>query len=609
MNTTDISNLISLAPTDQGIIVVYFVLVTFIGLYFSRRASKGIANYFLGGKRIPWWVLGASGTASNIDMAGTMVVVSFFYAIGLQGIWVAMRGGIGLPLGIVMAFMGRWLQRSDVLTTAEWMTLRFGPGRGGNAARILSAASNLVVTVGFVVYFCKGTGKFLSLYLPFSPDTCAIVMMAMGLLYTAAAGLYGVVYTDLVQEVLMITTAVVVSYLAFSLPDLSALVASAGPEWIQLTPRWQADPMPWLADPTVYQMFGLTIFAWVSRGLLEGAGGFTGSYIPQRYYASRSEREAALLSAEWIILLVLRWTMIIGFALLGLKLSGQFPALATFLASDPEMTLPVVLGKALPTGFKGVAVAGLIAAAMSTFDSTINAGASYWVRDIYQRYISPEAEEKQLMRQSYAATLVIAVSSLLIALTIHNINEIWQWITGPLSAGLFAPIVLRWYWWRFNGEGFAIATGMGLLTAVFMKLFGSDLPLYVTFPLTSLISLVGGIVGSLLTRPSPEEAVKAFYAQVFPFGFWGPIRRALGQTHPSVVKADRENRLLLVNTPLAVVWHLSLFLVAIFFVLRRWQSVTTFLLVAAAASFVLFFTWYRTLPPNPVEADVAQPQP
>lgn len=599
MTTEQLRDLLGLSTADGVIIGLYFVTVVVAGLWLSKRAARGISDYFLGGKKIPWWVMGASGTASNLDMTGTMVIVSFFFASGLQGFWVAMRGGIGLPLGILMAFMGRWLQRSQVMTTAEWMVLRFGDGPGGNAARLLSAVSNLIYTVGFTVYFCKGTGKFLAIFLPFTPDQCAMLMVAIGLAYTMASGLYGVVYTDLIQEVLLIITAVLISYKAFTVPDHAHLIASAGPGWLDLTPAWTTEPMRWLGNPDVYHFFGLTIMFWILRGVLEGMGGFTGGYMPQRYYATGSERQAGLLTAEWIALLSLRWTMVIGLAVLGLHVAGQVPELAQVLAEDPEKTLPIVLGQVLPAGFKGVAVAGLLAAAMSTFDSTINAGASYWVKDIYQRFINPQAADKTLVYQSYGATAVMAVASLTVALLIHNINEIWSWITGPLSAGLFAPIVLRWYWWRLNGQGFAVATAVGLVAALGVKLIAPDLPLYLSFPLTSGLSLLGGVVGSLITRPTDSYVTRTFYQALRPFGLWGPVRRELGLDHASVTKALKETREILINTPLAMIWHLSLFLGAIHLVLRAWNRVGLLFAIALAATVVLYFTWYKKLPPEP----------
>ena len=119
-----------------------------------------------------------------------------------------------------------------------------------------------------------------------------------------------------------------------------------------------------------------------------------------------------------------------------------------------------------------------MAAAMSTFDSTVNAGAAYWVKDIYQTYLKPNSTEKELMLQSRLSSLVIVAIALLFSLTISNINEIWGWITMGIGAGMFIPQVIRWYWWRFNGYGFAIGTVFGMVSAIMTKIFASNIAEY-----------------------------------------------------------------------------------------------------------------------------------
>ena len=164
--------------------------------------------------------------------------------------------------------------------------------------------------------------------------------------------------------------------------------------------------------------------------------------------------------------------------------------------------LPTVIKHYIPTGVKGFLMAGLMAAAMSTFDSTVNAGAAYWVKDLYQTYLRPNATEKDLMFQGRVASLVIVALALLFSLTIRNINEIWGWITMGIGAGMFIPQVIRWYWWRFNGYGFATGTAFGMIAAVLTKAFGGPLPEYTSFLIASGSSLVGCLVGTFYTEPT-----------------------------------------------------------------------------------------------------------
>jgi Na+/proline symporter len=585
-----------MALVDNLIIIGYFVITIIAGVYFSKYASKGITDYFLGGRNIPWWALGMSGTASNFDMTGTMVITSFLFAIGLQGFWVSMRGGLGLPLGIMMVMMGKWLRRSNVMTNAEWMEFRFGKEKDGQAARLLSAVSNLVVTIAFLIYFVKGTGKFLSVFLPFSAATCSFIMVGFALFYTTLSGLYGVICTDVFQEIMILIVSIFIGIKAFAMPDHAQVLASAGDAWNSFVPQWTAGAMNWLSDPFIYRLFGLCIIFWVARGIFEGAGGFTGGYMTQRYYSAKNDREAGIMTAEWIILLFFRWALIIGAAFLGLALARDHASIARILASDPEKTIPVVIGYALPAGLRGLIVAGLIAAAMSTFDSTINAGAAYWVRDIYQRFLHPQATNKQLIRQSYLSTVILALISVALALAIHNIDEIWRWITGPLSAGLFAPIILRWYWWRFNGWGFAISTATGLIVSIFIKVINPDMPLYISFPITWMFSVVGGVAGALLTPATDTNVLKDFWEKIKPLGFWGKISRENNVlTNRSV---SRENHIDVLTSFFAIMWHVTGVCTVISLILHKWATMSITLACFAVLSGLMYVLWYRRLQPR-----------
>ncbi|MEO0409483.1 MAG: sodium:solute symporter [Cyanobacteria bacterium P01_A01_bin.135] len=583
-----------LSTIDKLIIGAYFVTVLIVGVYFSRLAAKGISNYFLGGRNIPWWALGLSGTASNFDMTGTMVIVSFFFAIGLQGFWVAMRGGMALPYAVLMVYMGKWLRRSQVMTTAEWMALRFGNGQAGQIARLLSAASNIIVTLSLLVYFIEGAAKFLAIYIPLSPTVCAILMIVVAVGYTATSGFYGVIYTDLVQEVLILAVSTYIGIRAFTLPTHSEALATATyPGWSSFWPQWQAAPMTWLADPLVYQAFGLCIIFWIARGLFEGTGGFSGGYTPQRFYATASDRDAGLMTATWILLLLFRWVLVIGSVVLGLELARTSPEVAQLLAADPEKTLPVVVSEAIPSGLRGMLVAGMVAAAMSTFDSTINAGVAYWVKDIYQTYLNPIASDRALLRQSYLGTVAFAVVAVALSLLVQNINDIWSWITGPLSAGLAAPIVMRWYWWRFNGYGFAIATATGLLASVGLRLVVPDLAFYLAFLVTLGLSALGGVVGSIATPPTEMETLETFWLRVRPFGAWGPVRQRLDRS--LVVQQQRANGRDVSMILVAVLWQVSSVVTVISLLLHLWGVLAVGAIAFGTLSAVLYFRWYRHL--------------
>jgi Na+/proline symporter len=291
--------------------------------------------------------------------------------------------------------------------------------------------------------------------------------------------------------------------------------------WTSMMPNWTLD-LPEASAYSIYNLFGIAILFYLIKVTIEGAGG-TSQYMIQRFFASRSDRESGLLSLFWTFLLSFRWPFIAAIAIMGVVLGTTEGVI-----KDPETVLPVVINQLVPIGLKGLLVAGLMAAAMSTFDSTVNAGAAYWVKDIYQTYINPQATEKQLMRHSRWSSVIIVILGLGFMLAINNINEIWGWITSSLGAGLLIPTLMRWYWWRMNGNGFALGTVFGLVAAVLQRLILPDIPEYYAFTIASVSSLVGMLIGTFSSKPTEEAVLFEFYKRTRPFGFWGPVRKKLG---------------------------------------------------------------------------------
>ncbi len=590
-----------LATIDLIIVLSFLLLVTVIGYVMSNVASKGLKDYFLGGRSIPWYVLGISTATSNFDMSGTMVIVSIVFALGYRGLLVELRGGAGITLAFLMVFLAKWLRRSRVMTSAEWMKIRFGNDRQGKLAHLLSAVANTLLSLGMIIYFAKGAGKFLTHFLPVSEFWCMAIMVGVGLFYTLMSGLYGVVFTDVIQMILLNITAIYITFKAFSLVPTVRSSFPAGFFGLDLSvpdtlgkPLLKSNPGEWEA---IFSFFGVCVFFWLMRSTLEGCGG-VGGYTDQRFFAARSEREAALLTMESIILSVFRWTMIAGLVVMGYHLLGEGGVFAKAIAQDSENVLPIVLGHLMPVGIRGIVIAGLIAAAMSTFDSTLNAGASYIVKDIYATYVNPKADHDRLMWASKVATAGLCVVGVGLALLIENINEIWGFITMGLGAGMYVPLFLRWFWPRFNGYGFAAGTAAGLVTAVAAKGFFT-LPLYHFFPLVVGVSLLFSVVAALATPPVSDDLLVDFWVQINPWGLWGEyIEKA--KEKGLVDETSRLRRLVeslndMVSLCFALPFQLACLLAAMSFVFHDWYKFAVFSSVALLCGTGLYFFWYRNL--------------
>ncbi len=569
---------------DYSIVGIYLIALILFGFYLRKKATQGMDEYFLGGRKIPWWILGISGMASNLDMTGTMVIISFFYIIGVKGFLIELRGGVCLAMAFFMIIIGKWHSRAGVMTVAEWMEFRFGKGRQGEIARLLSTIATVITTIGMVAYFFVGTGKFLSMFLPFSPLVCSLIMIAIALFYTALSGIYGVAYTDLIQSLLIGFATVFISIKAFLTVDFQTIQSMTSVGWTEVLPSWRMD-MP--SGYEIYNLFGLSVVFYFLKVFIEGFGGPQG-YMAQRYFSVKTDREAGLMSAFWTTLLSFRWPFIIAVALLGLTLGTK--------VQDPEMVLPMVLVYLIPTGIKGLVIAALIAAAMSTFDSTINAGASYLINDVYYKYMNPKATEKQLINASYVASTLIVVVGIIIGVITPTINTIWGWITMSLGAGMIIPLFVRWYWWRLNGYGFAIGTGAGIVGAILQKAFFPFWPEWAAFLVVSFISLAGMLIATLLTEATPKEVLENFYFKTRPFGFWGHIRKSFNQE--IILSVKKETRCDLISLVFAIPWHISLFLTPIHFVLHHWSRFYIFLAILIVSSIGLYFFWYKNLNKN-----------
>ncbi|MFN3871920.1 MAG: sodium:solute symporter family transporter [Ignavibacterium sp.] len=593
---------------DLIIVAAYLIIITAIGFYFEKRASTGIDSYFLGNRKIPWWALGASGMASNFDVSGTMINVALIYAFGAVGFFVEMRGGLVLIMAFLMIFMGKWTRRSKVMTLSEWMTYRFGDGIQGKSARIISAVSTLIITIAIVSYFAVGAGKFIGdvLRIPnyfglSSEFWAAAIIITFTTLYTVASGLQGVVWTDVFQGVIIFIMIIVICAIALTsanIPDTFTIsvplkdgsflpIETNRDSWTSILPSWELS-FPENSSYSIYNLFGIALLFYLIKVIIEGSAG-TGGYMAQRFFAARSDKEAGLLSLLWIFLLSFRWPFIAAIAMLGISYginSGE-------IISDPEKVLPTVIFNILPIGLKGLLVAGLMAAAMSTFSSLINSGASYWVRDIYQEFINPKANEKKLIIHSRVASLLIVLVGLFLASGIKSINEIWGWLTMGLGAGMIVPLLLRWYWWRMNGFGFTTGTVFGMGTAITQKLFYPDATEYLSFAILVLSSLSATVVGTLLTERTSNEVLINFYNSTRPFGFWKPIKSLLPAQMKS--KINSENKRDIIAVCFALPWQIVLFLTSMTLVLKRFDFFFYLVLILIILSAGLYYFWFRHL--------------
>jgi SSS family solute:Na+ symporter len=587
-----------LSLVDQLIVVLYLATIMAIGFAMKRKAAKGMSSYFLGGRQLPWWALAMSGSSSYFDITGTMWIVSTFIVLGLKGMWVHWLWGFPIT-AFYLAYMGRWIRSSDAMTGAEWMKTRFGDGKAGDIARLSYTLFAILTITALLGYGAIGMGKFGSIFLPFSPFVCAVLILGVTGLYVVAGGFHGIVRVEILQTVVLSAGAIIFAVIGYSHFDAARFNALVPDSWFNIAPVSSIPELTNAAVGSEYAVFGALTAVWVLKGFLLCLSGPEQLYDFQRFLAAKDERDASKLGALWGAIHTVRWCFAMAIAVMAIMGIGN-AALDEKLRADPETALPLIIGSMLPIGLVGFMLAALLSGFLATFSSTVNGGAAYLVKDVYQRYINPEADDKTLIRASYISSALLIVAGIIISYFGNSIAAAFTWIFGTLAAGILPPNILRWYWWRLNGYGYAAGVfgGMALSLGqiVYDSASGAPLPLYIGFPVIAAASTIITIAVSMLTEPTSIETLRNFYQKVQPWGFWGPARTAILKDTPQFTRRI-SFALEAFNTLVAMVAITSLYVSMLYLVLNRLTVGFALIATTLVCCVILYFTWYKTLPP------------
>jgi SSS family solute:Na+ symporter len=597
-----------LSTPDILVLVFYFVAMIAVGVYVTRRASRNLDSYFLGGKSMPWWLLGISNASAMWDITGTMWFVYILYAYGMKAVFLPWVWPIFNQI-FDAVYLSKWIRRSNARTGAEWITTRFGGGAAGELSRGIIVLFALISVVSFIGYEFQGIGKFCKVFLPWdlSPNTYAILLMSITAIYVVLGGMLSVVITDFAQFCLMALSALVIGAIAITKVDATMLDQVTPAGWRNLLFGWDIT-LNWttllpamnghIAREGIASMFGLFFTVMVFKGILVSMAGAAPNYDMQRILAAKNPREASLMSAIVSVCLVPRWILIGGITLLGLVfVTPEFRKMGDNI--DFETVLPFVINRFLPVGLVGVLLAGLLSSFMANFSATVNAGAAYLVNDIYKKYINPQADNRRLVKFSYLGSVLILGAGIVIGMYLKSITQITQWIVGGLYGGYTAANILKWYWWRFNGYGYFWGMLVGIVAALVVP---ATLPVIApsfhdptyAYPFILLFSFVGCIAGTLLTKPVQEDVLKNFYRSVRPWGFWKPIHALVAAEDPSFAENKNATRDLL-NCLVGIPWQLMLVTIPLYVIFRDVRGVVVSLIVLISTTIFLKKFWYDRL--------------
>jgi Na+/proline symporter len=592
-----------ISPIDLAIIVAYFAIAVTLGLLVARGRIKDIKAYFLGGNALPWWILGVSDASGMFDITGTMWLVYVLFVYGFKSVWMPWIWPTFNQV-FLFAYLSIWLRKSKVMTGAQWIETRFGTSTGARLSHISVVIFALVSVIGFIAYAFKGIGKFAAIFFPWhiSPDMYAVILMTLTAVYAVKGGMFSVVITEFLQFIVLTIASFTIGILA---------IATVTPEQIQnVVPQgWMTPFFGWTLDlnwtglidavntkilADGYSLFGLFFIMVLFQGILKSAAGPAPNYDMQRVLATRSPKEAAKMN--WFVNIVLmfpRYTMISGVTVLALVYySPQLHAMGSNI--DFETILPHIIRNLLPVGLVGLVLAGLMAAFMSNYAATINAAPAYVVNDIYKRFINPHAEERTYVRLSYITTVAFVIIGFAFGFIVESINQVTLWIVSALYGGYTASNILKWYWWRFNGHGYFWGMMAGIAASVILPFAFPEIPAITAFVPVFAVSLVGCIVGSLLTRPESDKVLMKFYMQVRPWGFWNPVIAKIHQFYPTFERNPFFRRDM-VNIVTGIVWQTSLMILPIAAVTRQFPILIGCAFCILVTSLILKFSWWNKL--------------
>lgn len=601
---------------DVALIVLYLIMMVVIGWYYRNKARQNKESYLMGGKKLPWYMLGLSDASDMFDISGTMWMVSLCFVYGLKSIWIPWLWPVFNQV-FNMMFLAKWLRRSNADTGAEWLATRFGlNGKGVKASHNIVVAFALIGCLGFLAYGFVGLGKFIEIfvpwdavqpYIPFYVPAAyvahfyGIIFTLFAMFYSILGGMHSIVLGDVIKYCIMTVGCLAIAIIAMTHMQGKELSVPEG--WHDPFFGWKLN-LDWSniipeankkIEEDGFGLFGIFFMMMLFKGVLSSVAGPAPNYDMQKVLSTRSPEDASKMTGfVSIVLLPIRYSMVIGLTVLALLYFNKLNITTETGGYDFERILPGAINNFLPTGILGLVLTGLLGAFMGTFSGTLNAAQAYIVNDIYLKYINPSATTKKIMTANYLVGVVVVAVGVTLGFFAKDVNSILQWIVGALYGGYIASNVLKWYWWRFNASGFFWGMAAGIVAAlVFPFIFPDTLPLYV-WPILFLISVAGCLYGTYSAPATDVEVLKKFYRTVRPWGFWKPIYEQVKAEDPSF-EANGNFKLDMFNVSLGIIAQLCLTVLPMYLILGMHSPLIVTVLILAVLVFILKRTWWNKL--------------
>ena len=545
----------NLSALDWAGVVGYLAITLALGLYFRRRSSGSTEDYFISGRQVSWWLAGTSMVATTFAADTPLVVTGLVYSQGIAGNWLWWSL---LPSGMMTVFFfARLWRRSGLITDAEFSEMRYS-GRPAAFLRGFRAIYfGLLMSCIILGWVTKAMTTIIVATLGVSNGAalaiCLVFLMPFTGLYVTLGGLWGVLWTDLFQFVLKMAIVITIAWYAVrDVGGIGALLAKLSA--LRAAHPGAGDPTAFFPDfsrpvgaealwllPALTFIMNMAIQWWAVWYPGSEPGG--GSYIAQRIFSARDERNG-VLSVLWFNIAhyaIRPWPWIIA-ALAAIVL---YPSLA-----HPEAGYMYLVTQHTPHAWRGIIIAGFMAAFMSTVATYINWGASYLVNDFYRRFLRRRRSEHHYVKASRVASVILVIASVWVSAQLMSIGGAWE-LVMEIGAGTGAVYLLRWYWWRVNAWSEISALCTSLVVAVGLRwewlwrtisggahstpFTGTGPVLFAKTALTTTgITTLVWLAVTLLTRPEADEVLLKFYRKVRPDSRgWRAIARRVPDIPPT----------------------------------------------------------------------------
>jgi SSS family solute:Na+ symporter len=495
---------------DWAIIAAYFVGSLAIGVYYTRRAGKGIGEFFLSGRNLPWWLAGTSMVATTFAADTPLAVSGFVARNGIAGNWIWWNFALGGMLTVF--FFARLWRRAGILTDVEFAEIRYS----GRPAAVLRGfrALYLGIPINCIImgWVNLAMATVLRVTMGWSRLNAVLFSLAVTGIYSALSGLWGVVVTDFFQFGIAMAGTIALAWFVLQVPavgGIEGLREKLPASTFEFLPRVgdAGDAGLMLALPVATFIAYIGVQWWASwyPGAEPGGGG----YVAQRMMSARDERHS-FFATLWFTIAhycVRPWPWI----LVGLASIVLYPDLA-----DKEAGYVMAMRDHLPAGWRGLLLAAFFAAYMSTIATQLNWGTSYVVNDFYRRFVRPDAGDRHLVWVSRITTIGLMFVAAVVTFYLESIRQAWVFVIES-GAGIGLVLILRWYWWRVNAWSEIAAMVAPALGFLYLRLFTT-----VDFPYTLLYlvawTTVIWLIVTFMTPPEPNAVLTAFYRRVRPGG-------------------------------------------------------------------------------------------